>query len=235
MMKTSPFYLLYGRHPHLFSDDNAALPTEAEVSPDEERLKLLESARKEAAIATYERALKDKDTRDDLIKLHKLDTGEWVLVRNENPLKFEAKWFGPYQIVEKKLLGTYRLQDPNGRELTALIHGNRLIKANIRTADELRDLWASPKAKDKLWKRNRHVELIPSYPENTNALEWHLYDDDHDDGGNPTALDDALEFQDNTSSSARIPPIVRKYSKRKRELEVYDEIIVEQPLKQRSR
>ena len=65
-------------------------------------------------------------------------------------LSFESKWFGPYQIVERKLLGTYRLQDPHGWELVALVHGNRLIKANIRTADEQQDLWASPKAKDKL-------------------------------------------------------------------------------------
>ena len=45
------------------------------------------------------------------------------------------------------LLGTYRLQDPNGTELEALIHGNRLIKAAISTAEELRDLWASPAVK----------------------------------------------------------------------------------------
>ena len=75
------------------------------------------------------------------------------------------------------LLGTYRLQDPNGRELAALVHGNRLIKANIRTAEELRELWASPRAKDKLRKRNRNVELVPSYVENTDVLDRHLQDD----------------------------------------------------------
>ena len=75
------------------------------------------------------------------------------------------------------LLGTYRLQDPNGRELAALVHGNRLIKANIRTADELRDLWASPKEKDKFRKRNHNVELVPSYVENTDILDRHLQDD----------------------------------------------------------
>src|SRR5439155_10557618 len=98
----------------------------------------------------YKCAMKDKDTRDYLVKPHMLEEGEWVLVRHERPLKFESKWFEPYQIIEKKLLGTYRLQDPHGRELAALVHGNRLIKANIRMADELRYLWASPKANDKL-------------------------------------------------------------------------------------
>ena len=72
------------------------------------------------------------------------------------------------------LFGTYRLLDPNGRELAALMHGNRLIKANISTADELRDLWASPKAKDKLKRRNRNLELIPSYAQNTDILNQYL-------------------------------------------------------------
>ena len=86
--------------------------------------------------------------RDQKAQLHRLDVGEWVLVRHENPQKFESKWFGPYQIMEKMMLGTYRLQDPNGRELAALVHGNRLVKANISSADELRKLWAAPATKD---------------------------------------------------------------------------------------
>jgi hypothetical protein len=102
--KISPFYLLYGRHPHLLGDHNVASPNDAEPAPHEERLKLLQSARKEAAIATYERALKDKGAQDELVKPHKFQEGEWVLVRHENPLKFESKWFGPYQVVQKMLL-----------------------------------------------------------------------------------------------------------------------------------
>ena len=180
-MKTSPFYLLYGKHPHLLGDYNATLSVESESAPYEERLRLLQSARKDAAIASYERALKDKSARDKLVTPHELEQGQWVLVRHERPQKFEAKWFGPYQVVQKMLLGTYRLQDPNGRELAALVHGNRLIKANIRTADELRDLWASPKAKDKLRKRNRNLELIPSYAENTDILDQHLREDNEDE------------------------------------------------------
>ena len=83
--KTSPFYLLYGQHPHLFGDQNAALPIEAESAPYEEKLKLLQSARKEGAVATYERAIKDKATKDKLVVPHKLEEGQWVLVRHENP------------------------------------------------------------------------------------------------------------------------------------------------------
>ena len=214
-MKTSPFYLVYGRHPHLLGDRNATLPVESESAPYEERLKLLQSARKEAVIATHERALKDKSVRDQLVKPHKLEEGEWVLVRHENPQKFEAKWFGPYQVVQKMLLGTYRLQDPNGRELAALVHGNRLIRANIKTADELRDLWASPKAKDKLRRRNRNLELMPSYARNTDMLDQYLQDNDGDDDPEE-ALHMDLEMDD-------IMP--KRNLKRKREM--FDEIVVQ--------
>jgi hypothetical protein len=139
-MKTSPFYLVYGRHPQLLGDRNAILTVESESASYDECLKLLQSARKEAIIATHARALKDKSIRDQLVKSHKLEEGEWVLVCYENPQKFESTWFGPYQLVQKMLIGTYRLQDLNGPKLVALVHGNRLIRAKIRTADELRDL-----------------------------------------------------------------------------------------------
>jgi RNase H-like domain found in reverse transcriptase/Reverse transcriptase (RNA-dependent DNA polymerase)/Integrase zinc binding domain len=216
--KTSPFYLLYGRQPHLLGDPNEALSIDTEAAPYDERLRLLMSSRKEATIATYERALKEAGSRDELVKLHKLKEGEWVLVRHENPQKFEAKWFGPYQVIQKMLLGTYRLQDPNGRELAALVHGNRLIKASVQTADELRDLWASPRAKDKLRKQNRHMELVPSYPENTDTLDKYLQDNNDESYGSAPRPETIV-----------VPPIVRKNLKRKREPETYDEIIVEGP------
>src|SRR5437667_789210 len=54
--KTSPFYLLYGTHPHLIGDRNIALSADARPAPYDERLRLLQSARKEAVLATYERA-----------------------------------------------------------------------------------------------------------------------------------------------------------------------------------
>ena len=76
------------------------------------------------------------------------------------------------------LLRTYRLQGPNGTELEALIHGNRLIKAAISTAEELRDLWASPAVKDMLRKRGIHAEVAPSFLENTAILNQQLHEDE---------------------------------------------------------
>ena len=207
--KTSPFYLLYGRQPHLLGDTNVALANDADPAPHDERFRLLQSVRKEAAIATYDRAFKDKNARDELVQPHKFTEGQWVLVRHENPQKFESKWFGPYQVVQAMLLGTYRLHDPNGKELAALVHGNRLIEATVSTADELKELWASPKGKDILRRRNQQVEILPSYPENTEILDKYLLDDEDED--------DVI----------LVPEIVKKNLKRKRGHEVFDEIIVE--------
>src|SRR4030095_6043151 len=124
--------------------------------------------------------------------------------------KFESKWFEPYQIVQKMLLGTYRLQDPNGRELAALLHGNRLIEATVQTANELKELWASPKGKDLLRRKNKQMEIYPSYPENTDILDEHLQNDTDDD------------------EVIVIPEIVEKNLKRKwGQDEIFDEIIVE--------
>src|SRR5271170_5245666 len=55
--KTSPFYLLYGRQPHLFGDPNLALPTEAVADGYEKRLERVQLARTEANRAIHERAL----------------------------------------------------------------------------------------------------------------------------------------------------------------------------------
>ena len=68
---TSPFYLLYGRHPHFLGDVNIVLPSDAEAASHDERFKLLQSVRKEAAIAMYDRAFKDKNTQDELVQSHK--------------------------------------------------------------------------------------------------------------------------------------------------------------------
>jgi hypothetical protein len=118
-----------------------------------------------------------KLARDELVQPHKLMEGEWVLVRHEDPQKFESKWFGPYQIVEKMMLGTYRLQDPNGKELAALGHGNRLLRAYISSTETLKKLWA-PAAKDQLRRRNITKEYIDSdNPRNTELFEQYLFED----------------------------------------------------------
>ena len=75
-MKTSSFYLLYSKHPHLLGDYNATLSVESESALYEERLRLLQSARKDAVIASYERALKNKSARDKLVTSHEIEESQ---------------------------------------------------------------------------------------------------------------------------------------------------------------
>jgi len=228
--KASPFYLLYGRHPHLLGDPNKALPIEATAEGLEKQLKLVQSARTEAARKTYEKALKHKAVYDaEIVKSHDLDVGQWVLVRHENPQKFESKWFGPYQIIEKMLLGTYRLQDPNARELAALVHGNRLIAAEISSIDKLEGLWASPRMKDILRRRNVRTELVPSHPENTDALDQHLLDSEDMDDPPPLEEPPLAAKSKKQNRNAQIP--LQISVKRPLERPVFDEIVVQRPPK----
>jgi hypothetical protein len=169
--KTSPFYLVYGKHPRLLGDANVPIAADARIADHEARIQSVYTARHEATQAMYERALQAKELQDEFVKEHDLTAGEWVLVRHENPQKFESKWFGPYQINERMALGTYRLQDPEGKELQALVHGNRLIKAQINLYEALEKLWASPATKDALRKTNKWVDLVKSDADGTCRLE----------------------------------------------------------------
>jgi hypothetical protein len=95
-------------------------------------------------------------------------------IDHEKPHKFESKWFGPYQVIQKMLLGTYRLQDPNGIVLKVLVHGNRLLKANVQTTDELRKLWAAPNVRVALRRQNKNFDIVLAEPDATDALSFYL-------------------------------------------------------------
>ena len=239
--KTSPFYLLYGKQPHLLGDINKALPTDTTPTAHDERLRLVQSARIEAARATYERALQNKKYRDDIVKPHTLEIGTWVLVRHEGPHKFEAKWYGPYQIIDKTLLGTYCLQDPNGRQLATLVHGNHLIDAKINDSiEKLEKLWASPRLKDMLRRENLKITYVPASPENTDILEQHMQEqvDIDEPALSPSTTGNPRDTKRNTATQDKHPsdnvqkpydPIIRISLKRLREVEALDELL--QPTK----
>ena len=150
---------------------------DATIADNEARIQAVFTARQEATQATYERALQAKGLRDEIVKEHDLNEGEWVLVRHEDPQKFEAKWFGPYQIAERKTLGMYHLHNPNGKELQALVHGNRLLKAHLNSYDTLSKLWASPATKDALRRTNKRIEIVNSDVNGMALLERLLLDD----------------------------------------------------------
>jgi hypothetical protein len=93
-------------------------------------------------------AIKRKVICDQQVMKSSLRRGQWVLVRNESPQKFQSKWFGPYQIVKAHPLGMYALREPGGYELKNLVNGQRLVKANVR--DDPTHLWTSTALNRKL-------------------------------------------------------------------------------------
>src|SRR5271163_2328077 len=56
--KTSPFYLVYGKHPRLLGDDNHPLDVNTPIADYRSRLEAVQSARQQASRVTYERALR---------------------------------------------------------------------------------------------------------------------------------------------------------------------------------
>src|SRR6266516_5697185 len=52
--KTSPFYLVYGRQPHLLGDPNQALLIDATLAGHDECILVVQSARQEAVTTTYQ-------------------------------------------------------------------------------------------------------------------------------------------------------------------------------------
>ena len=92
----SPFYMLYGRQPRLPMDENGITPLTDNVRED--KLPLFETLRMEALRNTEERALKNKQAWDAAITPIQYKPDDYVLVRAENQLKWQGKWFGPYRV-----------------------------------------------------------------------------------------------------------------------------------------
>ena len=84
--------------------------------------------------------------------------------------------------------------------------------------------------RDKLRRRNRNLELMPSYAENTDALDRYLQDIDDDDDDLPTVPADALQFHDTALPTRRDTGNL----KRKQSPQILDEIVVQRPPKRRS-
>jgi hypothetical protein len=51
---------------------------------------MVQSARNDAVIASYERAFKDKSSKDEVVQPHHLEAGQWVLVRHETHRSLSA-------------------------------------------------------------------------------------------------------------------------------------------------
>jgi hypothetical protein len=187
-----------------------------------------------------------KSFHDELVRPHQFTEGEWVLVRHENRKKFEVKWFGPYQITECMMLGTYQLQTPGGLALAHLVHGNRLARARVSEIDKLKKLWASPKSKNTLRAFALRNEWEEPTPENTAILEQLLRDMDQEvDLPPPKPVKKAPAKSKATTvreqaplnpAAEEFPPIQTKFTinlKRMQERQAIEEIFSEPPAKRR--
>jgi transposase InsO family protein len=162
----SPYYLVYGMHPRIPSDDSE-LPQS--FSSREVELEHVQDARTKANELLLARAIRTNRIRDSLVTKTSFQKGAWVLVRNENGKKFESKWFGPYRVLESHPLGTYALEEPNGRVLRNLINGSRLLEANVT---EPTRLWTSPAARNAMRRagiRLRRPEELQKVLENEDS------------------------------------------------------------------
>jgi ribosomal protein S25 len=79
---------------------------------------LLKSDRLKAVSNLQKSQQETRAWRDPKVKQKQFEVRNLVLLRSphtENIGKFEAKWIGPYVVVEKMRLGTYRLSDTQGK------------------------------------------------------------------------------------------------------------------------
>ena len=112
------------------------------------------------------------------------------------------------------------------------MHGDRLLKANISSAETLRKLWTSPAIKDQLRRRNITAEFMGSdEPLNTELLERHLSEDDDATADSPSQSStkptaDTYQ-QSNRRSKPNLCPLVER--------EVFESITVETPPSKRRR
>ena len=167
----SPYSLLFGQRPRLPTDGNHPRPltvTDDEWQQVTDRIERMQHARMVANQKLVNRAIAAGKMRLQAVTESSFKEGDWVLVRAEARNKFEGRWFGPYRINKVMLLGTYRIEDPDGNIVATLINGQRLISAKV-TDETRKSFWNSSRIQGAL--RRRGVTLEDSSPEVAKLFE----------------------------------------------------------------
>jgi transposase InsO family protein len=144
--KYSPFTLVYGIEPRLFSDGEPPIQVRMPLDDDERRRMLLERTAEELENlgeirgAAYKRSvaqaerMKGNEANESYI--FKFQVNDWVKRRNFRKEKFQNNWSGPYYVVEHGFPGTYRLMKPDGSMVPNLVNESHLLPWTSREEEE---------------------------------------------------------------------------------------------------
>jgi hypothetical protein len=117
-------------------------------------------ARLEANKSLVEKAMRAQLVRDELHKTGPgIAAGKYVLVRDENPAKFQPKWFGPYKVAMAAPIGTYAIEDCHGKIVRSLIHGSRLLELNDAVIDKHTGKWKTNYLAERLRTGHNVIDL----------------------------------------------------------------------------
>ncbi|KAI5301087.1 hypothetical protein KEM55_002636 [Ascosphaera atra] len=122
-------------------ETTSVLTDQSAADRAEDRIAQVRHARQEANELPLRRALRTKRIHDELVREKPFMPGDGVLIRHEDKQKLEPQCFGPYKVLKAHPAGTYTLGELEGRVLSNLVNGSRLVKATV--GESSGTLWTS--------------------------------------------------------------------------------------------
>uniref|UniRef100_A0A158P4I8 RNA-directed DNA polymerase n=1 Tax=Tetranychus urticae TaxID=32264 RepID=A0A158P4I8_TETUR len=125
--KASPFYLLYGRQPTLPIDIFINNKNFASL-PEEVRTTIKKWSQIKDTVQMYSNEAKENQKmQHDKKKLRQFSIGDEVLYKNQTgPKKLNARFTGPYKVIDKMGQTTYKILHMNQKDRVRRVHGNQL-------------------------------------------------------------------------------------------------------------
>jgi transposase InsO family protein len=134
----SPFKLVYGIEPRLFSDGEPPIQVRVPWTEDERKRLVLERTAEglgelgDIRGAAYKRSLAQRERmrsnadEEDVPYQFMFQVNQWVKRRNFKKEKFQNRWLGPFVVVEQVFPGTYRLMNMDGSMVPNLVNEGHL-------------------------------------------------------------------------------------------------------------
>ncbi|KAH9263479.1 hypothetical protein BASA83_013111 [Batrachochytrium salamandrivorans] len=136
--KFSPFFLLFGIHPRLPTDETPPQNTLAPLDDIEQmeensefiarNLEEVGQARSAANVRTKAQAeaMRKRNNFDETTPDYFFKVGDMVKMKHHDRLKLEFRWKGPYHVVDVGHPGTYWIMTPQGLRLPNAVNQNDL-------------------------------------------------------------------------------------------------------------